>query len=52
MRKIKWCLNTGFGGCDWEGEVEVDDKIDDGERKKCYTMAERGHMLCNPMVSL
>ena len=31
MRKIKWLCETGYAGCNHEGEIEVDDDATDKE---------------------
>lgn len=31
MRKIKWYLDTGYAGADYEGEFEVEDDATDKE---------------------
>ena len=31
MKKIKVCIETGYAGCDYEDEFEVEDDIPDNE---------------------
>ena len=31
MRKIKVCVETGYAGCDYEDEFEVEDDVSDSE---------------------
>lgn len=31
MKKIRWYLNTGFAGCNYEGDFEVEDDATEDE---------------------
>lgn len=47
MRRVKFCLETGFAGCSHEEIMEFEDNTTDEEIEECYEDWKNNKLSCS-----